>query len=111
MQMMEIAGLNPSMASIFSLSSCPLKLTGISAQGFHVAALSFGEDGVEGERGFAGSGYACKDNNAIAREVEVDVFEVMLSGSAYGDGVGHFWGGVFLLILAGFVGGGFRQRF
>src|SRR4029077_1398867 len=43
------------------------------------AALGLGVDGVEGERGFAGAGKAGEDDEAVARNVEVDVLEIVLA--------------------------------
>ena len=55
------------------------ELTGIGRQGFHVAALTFGENGVEGKGGLAGARKPGEDHHLFPRDVEVDVFEVVFS--------------------------------
>ena len=53
------------------------ELPGVGRQGFHVSALAFGEDGVEGEGGFSGAGDAGDDREPVAGEGDGDVFEVV----------------------------------
>ena len=45
-------------------------------------ALPLGVDRVEGERGFAGAAHPCDDGELVARDLDVDVLEVVLAGSA-----------------------------
>jgi len=45
----------------------------VGRQGFHIAALPFGINGVEGERGFAGTGEPCKDDKLVSRQLKVDI--------------------------------------
>src|SRR5690554_8212398 len=40
-------------------------------------ALAFGIEGVGGQRGFAGTGKACDDNQLVSRDIQVDVLQVM----------------------------------
>ncbi len=54
------------------------ELAGVGGQGFDVTALSFGVDGVEGERGLAGAGKAGDDREGVARDADRDVAEVVL---------------------------------
>ena len=57
----------------------------VRGQRFDVAALAFGVDGVEGERGLTGAGEAGDDREGIARDADVDVAQVMLARSADGN--------------------------
>ncbi len=54
-----------------------------------VAALAFGVDGVEGERGFARTADAADDGEGVVRDVDVDALEVVGPGSADGDLILH----------------------
>ena len=58
------------------------ELPGIGRQRLDVAALALGVDGVEGERGFAGAGQAGEHHELVARELDVDVLEVVLARAA-----------------------------
>ena len=58
------------------------ELAGIRRQGFDVTALPLGEDSVESERGFAGSGQAGDHGQLVARDVQVDVVEIVRPCSA-----------------------------
>ncbi len=60
----------------------PQKLPGISRQRFHVAALSFRIQRIEGERAFARAGDAGEDDQAIAGQLEIDVLQIVLAGAA-----------------------------
>ena len=51
-------------------------------EGFDLAALTFGVDGVEGEGGFAGAGNAADDGEGVVGDVDVDALEVVGAGSA-----------------------------
>jgi hypothetical protein len=53
------------------------ELAGIGRQGFNIAALAFGIEGVEGEGGLAGAGQAGNHHELVAGQVEVDVLEVV----------------------------------
>ena len=61
------------------------ELAGVGGEGFDVAALAFGVDGVEGEGGLAGAGEAGDDGEGVARDGDGDVAEVVLARSADGD--------------------------
>ena len=65
------------------------ELAGVGGEGFDVAALAFGVDGVEGEGGFAGAGDAADDGEGVVRDVDVDALQVVGAGSADGDLVIH----------------------
>ena len=67
------------------------ELAGIGRQRFHIAALALGIDRVEGERGFAGARQARHHHKLTARDVHVDVLEIVFLGAAHADegGFGH----------------------
>ena len=58
------------------------ELPRIGRQALDIAALALGIDGVEGERGFAGAGQAGEHHQLVARNVEIDVFEIVLARAA-----------------------------
>ena len=58
------------------------ELAGVGGEGFDVAALAFGVDGVEGERGFAGAGDSADDGEGVVGDVDVDALEVVGAGAA-----------------------------
>ena len=58
------------------------ELAGVGRQALDVAALAFGIDRVEGERGLAGARQAGDHHQAIARQVEVDVLQIVLASAA-----------------------------
>ena len=58
------------------------ELAGVGGEGLDVASLAFGVDGVEGEGRLAGAGEAGDDDELVARDLDVDVLEVMLAGAA-----------------------------
>ena len=62
------------------------KLARIGRQRFDIAALAFGIDRVEGERGFARARKAGEHHQLVARDGEVDVLEIMLARAANDDG-------------------------
>src|SRR3990172_6528520 len=57
------------------------KLARISGQAVGVAPLPPGPNDIEGERRFAGAAQAGDHHEAVARDVEADVLEVMLLGA------------------------------
>ena len=60
------------------------ELARIGRQRLDVAALALGIDGVEGERGFAGAGQAGEHDELVARNLDVDVLEIVLARAADG---------------------------
>ena len=62
------------------------ELPRIGVQRFQVAALSLGEEDVEGKRALAAARDAGHDGEAVARNVDVDVLEVMLARVVDSDG-------------------------
>ncbi len=52
---------------------------------FHVAPLAFGVDGVEGQARLAGAGEAGDDDEAVARDLDRDVLEVVHARALHGD--------------------------
>ena len=59
------------------------ELPGVGRQRLDVAPLPFGVDRVEGERRLARAGQAGDDDQLVAREVDVDVLEVVDAGAAH----------------------------
>jgi hypothetical protein len=55
----------------------PEKLPGIGREGLYISSLSFGVEGVKGKGGFAGTGQAGEDDQAISRKIDIDIFEIM----------------------------------
>jgi hypothetical protein len=66
------------------------ELPGVRRQRLDVAALAFGIDRVEGERRFTGAREPGDHDELVARDLEVDVLEVVLAGAADDDPItGH----------------------
>ncbi len=63
------------------------KLARVRGEGFHIAALSLRIQGVEHQRGLAGTGNPGDDQQLVQRQVDVDVLEVVLARSADQDRV------------------------
>jgi hypothetical protein len=61
------------------------ELARIGRQRLDIAALAFGIQRVERERGFARAGQAGDDDQLVARQVEIDVLEVVRTGAANAD--------------------------
>ena len=61
------------------------KLPRVGGQALDIAALAFRIDGVEGERGFARARQPGEHHQPVARNIEIDVFEIVLAGAADGD--------------------------
>ena len=66
------------------------ELPGVGGQRLDVAALPLGVNGVEGERRLARTRQAGDDHQLVARDVDVDILEVMDPGAPHRDPVvGH----------------------
>ncbi len=61
------------------------ELPGVRRQRFDIAPLTLGIDGVEGERGLAGTRKAGQYDQSISRQVEIDIFQVMGPGTPDAD--------------------------
>ena len=61
------------------------ELASVGGERLHVAPLALRVQGVEGQRGLARSGEPGNDHEAVARNVEVDVLEVVRACAAHGD--------------------------
>ena len=61
------------------------KLARVGGERFDVAALAFGIQSVECERGFAGTGKAGNDGQRIPGNLEIDVLEIVLPRAANND--------------------------
>ena len=69
------------------------ELPGVCVQRFEVAALPFGEDDVESERGLAAAGHAGHHGETLARNRQIDVLQVVLAGIMDMDGARREAGG------------------
>ncbi len=61
------------------------ELAGIGRQGLDVAALALGVDRVEGEAGLAGAGESGHHDEGVARQLDVDVLQVVFAGTGDND--------------------------
>ena len=61
------------------------ELAGVGGEGFDIAALAFGVDGVKREGALAGAGQAGDDREGVAGDANGDVFEVVLTRAAHSD--------------------------
>ena len=61
------------------------ELARVSGQRFDIAALAFRVQGVEGQRRLAGAGQAGNHDQLIARQIEIDILEVMRASAANAD--------------------------
>ncbi len=77
------------MKSTSGLSICPRNWRGVRRERLDVAALALGVDRVEGERRLAGSGQPGEHDQLVAGQLDRDVLEVVLSGTAHDERVGH----------------------
>ena len=64
------------------------ELAGIGRQALDIAALALGIDRVEGEGGFARAAQPGDDRQRVARDLDIDVPEIVLARAAHPD-VGH----------------------
>ena len=65
------------------------ELPRVRGQGLDVAPLALGEDRVEREARLAGTGQAGEHDERVARDLEVDVLEVVNAGSTHAQRVHH----------------------
>ena len=68
------------------------ELARVGRERFDVAALAFGVDGVEGERGFPGAAESRDDREGVARDLNVDIFQIVLPCAMHGDALEHWEG-------------------
>src|SRR6185369_5690943 len=61
------------------------KLPGIRRQRLDIAPLPLGEQSVESQRRLPGPGHTGDDHQAVARDLEADVLQVVLAGAANDD--------------------------
>ncbi len=65
------------------------ELPGVRRQGLHVAALALGVDGVERQRRLARPRQPGEDDELVSGQIDRDVTQVVLSGTADHEGVRH----------------------
>ncbi len=73
------------------------ELPRIGRQGLHIAPLALGIDGIEGQRRLAGAGQPGHHHQALPRQVQVDVLQVVRACTADADTVHVVWSMVALL--------------
>ncbi len=59
------------------------ELTRVGAKALDVAALALRVDGVEGQAGFARAAEAGDDRQALARDIHIDGFQIVLACSTH----------------------------
>ena len=84
---MAIAGGMPSMRVDLRLVHAVEELPRVGRERLDVAALAFGVQRVEHQRGLARAGHAGDDDELVQRNVEVEVLEIVLARAAHKDGV------------------------
>ncbi len=57
------------------------ELASVRGEGFHITALALGVDRIEGQGRLARAGEAGDDDQLVARQLQVDVFQIMLPGA------------------------------
>ena len=62
------------------------ELTGVAREALDIAALALGVDGVEGQARFTRTGQTGDDDELVARNLDVDVLQVVLAGALDDDG-------------------------
>src|SRR5437588_636465 len=65
------------------------ELAGVSGERLNVAALSLGINDVKGEARFTGTTQSGHDRQRVARDLDVNVFQVMLARAANRDPINH----------------------
>src|SRR5262249_55067547 len=63
------------------------ELASIGGERLDVAALALGEDGIKGEAALARAGEAGDNDQPVARDGDIYVFEVVLAGAANDDAI------------------------
>jgi hypothetical protein len=58
---------------------------GVGRYRLEISPLRLGIKGSEGERRLSGTGDACENNKGVARNVEIDILEIVLAGPANAD--------------------------
>jgi hypothetical protein len=72
------------------------ELPGVCGQRFDIPPLPFGIDGIEGQRRLARAGQPGDDDQPVARQIDIDVLQVVNAGAPHRDPVvGHTYSQVF----------------
>jgi hypothetical protein len=61
------------------------KAARVGGDGFQITALRLGIESAEGDRRLAGAGHAGEHDKSVPRDIDVDVPEVVLAGTADAD--------------------------
>src|SRR5438105_3888277 len=61
------------------------KLAGVTGQRLQIPALALGVDRIQGERGFTAAAGAAAYSHLLARQLDGDVFQIVLLGALNGD--------------------------
>ncbi len=75
------------------------KLPGVGGQAFHITALPLGIERVKGQRGLAGTAQAGDHHQLVARNIEVDILEVVRARPADADALGGQHAGKVLAVV------------
>ena len=65
------------------------KLARVGGERLHIPPLALGVDGVEGQRGFARSAQPGDHGEGVARDLDVDILQIVLARAMHGDAVQH----------------------
>ena len=88
---MAMAGGMPVMAFTRGRSMAVHELPGIGREGFHIAALALGVEGVQGQGGLAGAADARHHGKTMQGDLQVQILEIVLAGPLDFDGrIIHF---------------------
>ena len=68
------------------------ELAGIGRQALDITALALGIDGVERQAGLARARQAGQDGQRVARDLDVDILEIVFASAADGDIFQHQFG-------------------
>ncbi len=73
------------------------ELAGIRRQRFHVAPLPLGVNRIEGQRRFSGAAKPGNDSQAVARDLNIDILQIVLAGAMHRNTSEHELGKVIML--------------
>jgi hypothetical protein len=65
------------------------KLARVGGKSFYVPSLALGVDGIESQRGLTGAAQTRDHRKRVARNLDIDVLQIVLARAMYGDPVQH----------------------